>query len=439
MFDGLGAASPTNITGGMVIGPQEQRAATINPAWGGVLEPNTFGTHEFMDFVDQIGAEAYITINAGSDTPNEAANWMEYMTATEPTRLGKERIANGHPAPYKVSFIGIGNESWGCGGNMTADYYLSQLKLFSRFIKNSNPAQQGNDRMLTIAVGPGGGDPAFTEWTETIMKAHQTHPWSWHIDGLSMHYFTMNAPAKYPSVGFDEDGYTRVLKATLEMEHLVTQHSVIMDKYDPQKKVALVVDEWGSSYAPIPGTRPRYQLQQNTQRDAVLTALNLNIFARHADRVRMANIGQTINVLQCLIKTDQEKMLLTPTYYVYKMYVPFQNATSVPISFDRGAYTREGITLPRMDAIAARDINGKLWLAVTNVDPNQPLEVDASLAGVTAMSLKGETLTAPKVDSTNTFDNPNVVVPEPISAIAQNGKLVLTVPPMSVTVVAVEQ
>jgi alpha-L-arabinofuranosidase len=420
------------------IGLPDKRPATFNPAWGGVVEPNTFGTHEFMDFVDQIGAEAYVMVNAGSDTPNEAANWIEYMTTSEPTRLGKERAANGHPAPYKVGFIGIGNESWGCGGDMTPDYYLNQLKLFSHFIRNLNPAQRNKERMQVIAAGPSGGEPTFAEWSDTIMKAYQTHPWSWSIDGLSLHYFTMNWPSKYPSIGFGEDGYSQVLKSTLKMEDLVTEQSAIMDKYDPQKKVALVVDEWGSSYAPLPGTKPRHQLQQNTQRDAILTALNLNIFARHADRVRMANIGQTINVLQCLIQTDQEKMFLTPTYYVYKMYVPFGNATSVSVSFDAGTYTRNDITLPRVDAIAAKDADGKLWLAITNIDPAQPLEIDASLIGATVKSMVGETLTAPRVDSINSFDTPNTVVPKPITARAQNGKLVLTVPPMSVTVVAVE-
>jgi alpha-L-arabinofuranosidase len=421
------------------IGPQDQRPVTSSATWGGVTDPNTFGTHEFMDFVDQIGAEAYITLNAGSDTPSEAGNWLEYMTTAQPTRLGKERAANGHPAPYKVSFVGVGNESWECGGSMTPDYYLSQLKLFSRFARNLNPEQQGKDRMRMIAVGPGGGEPKFTDWTEAIMKAYQTRPWSWNIDGLSLHYFTMNKAAMHPSIGFGEDGYSLVLKSTLEMENLVRQYSSIMDEYDPQKKVALAVDEWGGSYAPIPDTNPRYSLQHNTQRDAIVTALNLNIFIRHADRVRMANIGQMVNVLQDLIQTDKEKMFVTPTYYVYKMYVPFGDATLVPVSFYPGAYTHKDITLPRVDAIAAKDTSGRLWLAITNIDPNQPLEIDATLTGITAKSLVGETLTAPKVDSINTFDAPSEILPKPISAKAQNGKLVLTVPPMSVTVVAIEQ
>jgi len=220
---------------------------------------------------------------------------------------------------------------------------------------------------------------------------------------------------------------------------LINEHSAIMDKYDPQKKVALVVDEWGGWYAPLAGTNPGFLIQQNSLRDAVLAALNLNIFARHADRVRMANIAQMINVLQSMILTDKEKMVLTPTYYVFKMYVPFQDATFVPVSYDAGTYTQGDITLPRVDAIAAKDSTGKLWLEVTNVDPDQSVEIEAGLAGITAKSATGQTLTAPKVDSVNTFDAPSTVVPKPISAKVQDGKVVLQLPPKSVTVVSIEQ
>ena len=420
------------------IGPQ--RTVTLNPNWGGVIEPNTFGTHEFLDFLDQIGAEAYLSVNVGSGTPQEAAEWLEYLTAAQPTTLAKERAANGHPAPYKVAFLGIGNESWDCGGNMTPDYYLSQLKIYSRFVRNFNPAQQDKQQMLKIAVGPGGGESRWTEWTEAIMKAYQSHTWSWDMNGLSMHSYTVvKWPPSYASVGFGEKEYAQILKSTMEMNDLIAKHSAIMDKYDPEKKIALVVDEWGGWYAPLPGSTPGFLVQQNSLRDAILAALNLNIFAQHADRVRMANIAQMINVLQAMILTDKEKMVLTPTYYVYKMYVPFQDATFVPVTFDAGTFTHDGITLPRIDAIAGKDKAGKLWLAITNVDPNQPTEIEVSLAGINAKSASGETLTAPKVDSVNTFDVPNTVVPKPVSAKAQDGKLTLELDPKSVTVIAVEQ
>ena len=420
------------------IGPE--RVVTLNPNWGGVIEPNTFGTHEFMDFLDQIGAEAFLSINVGSGSPQEAAEWLEYLTTLQPTTLSKERAANGHPAPYKIAYLGIGNESWDCGGNMTPDYYVSQLKIYSRFVRSFNPAQSANNQMLKIAVGPGGNEPRFIEWTDAVMKAWKNRQWSWDLQGLSLHNYTViHWDKKFSSVGFGESEYSRILKATLEMENLISSYSAIMDKYDPEKRIALVVDEWGAWYAPLPGSNPGFLVQQNSVRDAILAALNLNIFARHGDRVRMANIAQMINVLQSMIMTDKEKMVLTPTYYVYKMYVPFQDATFVPVAFNAGTYTHGDITLPRVDAIAAKDAKGKLWLEITNLDPNKPIEIEVSLAGLNAKSAAGETLTAPKVDSVNTFETPTTVVPKRISAKVEGGAVSLKLEPKSITVISVEQ
>ena len=423
------------------VGPAGQRAVTLNPNWGGVTEPNSFGTHEFMDFLDQIGAEAFISANVGSGTPQEAAEWLEYLTTAQETALAKERAANGHPAPYKIAYLGIGNESWDCGGNMTPDYYLSELRIYSRFVRNFNPAQQKDPhRMLKIAVGPGGDGPRWTEWTDTIMKAWQGRQWSWDMDGLSLHNYTVvKWPPAYKSVGFGETEYSQILKSTLEMNGLIASHSAIMDKYDPQKKIALVVDEWGAWYAPLPGSKEGFLVQQNSLRDALLAALNLNIFARHADRVRMANIAQMVNVLQAVILTDKEKMVLTPTYHVFRMYVPFQDASFVPVAFQAGTYTHGEVSLPRVDAIAASDTSGKLWLALANLDPNRPVDIEASLAGVAATSAAGETLTAPQVDSVNTFDAPHAVAPRPVRAQIQRGRLAIALQPRSVTVIAVER
>ena len=420
------------------IGPAERRAISLNPNWGGVIEPNTFGTHEFLDFVEQIGSEAYLSINVGSGSPQEASEWLEYLTAAQPTTLAKERAANGHPAPYKIAYLGLGNESWGCGGNMTPDYYLDQLKIYSRFVRNFHPAQQDRP-MLKIAVGPGGDGPRWTEWTETIMKAYQSRTWLSDLGGLSLHNYTVvKWPPAFASVGFGEAEYAQILKSTLEMDGLVSKYSSIMDQYDPQKRVALVVDEWGGWYAPVPGSNPGFLVQHNSLRDAILAALNLNIFARHADRVRMANIAQMINVLQAMIITDQERMVLTPTYYVFRMYVPFADATLVPVSFNAGTYPYGDLRLPRVDAIAAKDAAGKLWLAITNLDPNQRAEIELSLAGLDARSATGETLTAAKVDSVNSFASPDTVVPKPFRARLDGGKLTLDLEPKSVTVVRLE-
>ncbi len=416
------------------IGPSSQRPATLNAAWGNVVDTNAFGTDEFMDFMQQIGSTPYVSINVGSGTVEEAADWLEYMTASAPTALEKERAANGHPAPYTVGFLGIGNESWSCGGDMTPDYYVSQMKIYSRFVNNMNPAQQKTEPMLKIAVGPGTPD---TQWTEAVMKAWKQHDWSWDINGMSLHWYTVpnGWPPSTQSQNFDLNDYARTIHSGLFMEDLLRGQEAVMDKYDPLKKVALVVDEWGAWHAPLKGTNPAFLMQQNSMRDAILAAVELNIFLHHADRVRMTNIAQMIDVLQAMILTDGPKMVLTPTYYVYKLYLPFQDATFVPVHFDAGFYTEGAVTLPRIDAVAARDAHGKLWLELTNIDPHQPATVNASLIDGASTEAEGETLTAPTVDSINTFENPDSVVPQPVHGKLVRGQMTLTLAPLSVTVI----
>ncbi len=414
------------------VGPK--RNARVNTSWGGVIDSNDFGTDEYMDFIDQIGSEAYVSVNVGSGTVKEAADWMEYMTADQPTALQQERAANGHPAPYKVGFMGIGNESWDCGGLMTPDEYTGEMKRYGRFVNNFNNAAP----TLKIAVGPGSDD---TAWTDAVMKTwKERHGWSFDIQGMSLHAYTVydGWPPHQVATGFNEQDYANVLSETLKMEPLIQKQTAVMDQYDPDKKVALVVDEWGAWYAKTPGTHDGFLQQQNSQRDALLAALNLNIFARHADRVRMANIAQMINVLQAMILTDGPKMVLTPTYHVFHMYVPFQDATFIPLKYDAGTYTKGSVTLPRLDAIAARSTDGKVWLSLTNLDPDQPLKVDTSVLGFPAKSATGQTLSGPRIDSYNDFDHPDTVSPKPVTAKAKNGAIVLTLPPESVTVVELD-
>lgn len=418
------------------VGPVEGRRKTINSNWGGAVEPNTFGTDEFMDFVGQIGSDAYISVNVGSGTVQEAAEWVEYMTADPATTAGKERAANGHREPYKIKYLGLGNESWSCGGAMRPEYYADEMKRYARFVRNYNPKQTGADAMQRIAVGPDQGKPAYTE---AVMAAQKGHDWAWNIEGLSLHSYTVGGwPPSYSSTKFDETAYAKLLKETLGMDGLITKHAAIMDKYDPEKKVTLAVDEWGVWLAPLEGTNPGFLVQQNSMRDALIAALNLNIFARHADRVRITNIAQMINVLQAMILTDKDKMVLTPTYHVYKMYLPFQDATFVPVSFDAGTYTQGDITLPRIDAIAARDTQGKLWLAVSNLDPVKSASIRADIAGVKAASATGQVMTAPRIDSINTFDAPNAVAPKPYTAKAGAGGLMLQAPAKSIMVIRLD-
>jgi alpha-N-arabinofuranosidase len=419
------------------IGPRAQRPATLNPDWGGVIEPNSFGTHEYFDFLDQIGSEAFISENIGSGSVQEASDWFEYMTSDKPTTLAKERAANGHPAPYRVKYLGLGNESWGCGGAMSPDHYVEEMKRFARFTRNYNPAQQAPaSAMKRVAVGSDSGN---SDYTEAVMKAWKDKVWSWDIEGVSLHGYTIpnNWEKKGPSAGFREDEYAKAIRATLEMKNWISRQSAIMDKYDPDRKVGLYVDEWGIWTDPNPGSNPGFLQQQNTLRDAVIAALNLDIFMRNADRVRGANIAQMINVLQAMILTDGPRMLLTPTYHVYRMYVPFQDATLIPVTFDAGTYAYGDIRLPAVDAVAARDSAGSLWLALVNVDQNRAARIDASIEGIAARSAAGEVLTAATVDAHNTFDRPTQVAPRHFTGRTSGGRLFFELPPKSVAVVEV--
>jgi alpha-N-arabinofuranosidase len=425
------------------VGPATGRRARLNAFWGGTLEPNTFGTDEFMDFLGQIGSEAYLSVNVGSGTVQEAADWLEYMTADQPTALAQERAAGGHKAPYRVKYLGLGNESWGCGGPMTAEAYVERMKLFSGFVKDLNPAQVGNplnpnpDAMRRIAVGP--GDEKTAAYAEAVMKEWSTHtPYDRDIEGLSMHYYTLTGP--YPmtdaATGFGEKEYAAFIKKTYGLDEAIAQQSAVMDKYDPDKKVSLVVDEWGNWLKPMPGAK--VLKQQNSLRDAITASLSLDIFARHADRVRMANIAQMVNVIQSMVLTDGPRMVLTPTYYVFRMYAPFQDAQVIPLKLDPGEYRFGEITTPQVDGIAARAKDGKVWLALTNIDPNRSVEVDATVQGVHAQRAVGEVLTAQAVDAVNTFDAPATITPKAYGAEATNDRLTLRLPPKSVVVVRLD-
>ena len=415
------------------IGKPDERKTRLNASWAGRLEPNTFGTHEYFDFISQIGADSFVSANMGSGTVKEAQDWLEYLTATG-SSLAKERAANGHPEPYEVAFWGIGNEMWGCGGPLTAEEYLTELKKYSNFSSNYN------NKMPTqhVSVGPDGD--AFGEFTEVIMKAWSTKDWAWNIGALSLHRYTRNGwPPNIIATGFGEDKYAAVVNETLGMDKFISQNSAVMDKYDPAKKVAIMVDEWGTWYAPTVGTDPGFLEQQNSQRDAIIAALNFNIFMRHAERVRGANIAQMVNVLQAMILTDKKKMVLTPTYHAFRLYVPFQDATRLDVKYDQGVYRSESISLPQIDAIAARGKDGRIWVALTNIDPNRAKTIKLSLTGSSIVKAEGESLSAPAIDSVNTFDKPALVTPKNIAIKKADKFAQVNLAPHSVTVISLSE
>ncbi len=385
------------------IGPRAARPRRINTSWGGVVETNAFGTHEFMDLVEMIGADPYISANVGSGTPQEMMEWIEYMTSDADAELANLRRRNGRDKPWRVPFVGVGNESWGCGGSMRPEYYADEYRRFGTFVKSYS----GN-RAAKIASGSNGED---YNWTEVLMSRAARN-----MQGLSMHYYTLPTGdwnRKGSATAFAEAEWHATLARTLRMDELIRKHSEIMDKYDANKRVSLVVDEWGTWYDVEPGT-PGYGLyQQNSLRDAIAAAINLDIFQQHADRVRMANIAQTVNVLQAVILTDGARMLLTPTYHVFEMYKVHQGATLIPVEFTSPSYTYGQATIPALHASASRDASGRVHLSLVNLDANRAAEISIKIAGTTGRNTSGRLLTAPAVNSINTFDRPDVVKPRP--------------------------
>jgi alpha-N-arabinofuranosidase len=412
------------------VGPRDQRPKRINTTWGGVVEDNQFGTHEFLDFCDQIGAAPYISGNVGSGTVEELAEWIEYMTAATNSVMSDLRRKNGRAEPWKIPFVGIGNESWGCGGEMTPEFYSDNFRRYNTFVKD----YPGN-KIYRVASGSNGDD---TNWTEVLMK--NVGP---RMNGLSLHYYTLPSgndwKHKGSSTEFTEADWFSTLKNAQHMDDLVTRHAAIMDRYDPQKKVGLIVDEWGAWYDVEPGTNPGFLYQQNTLRDALVAGVTLNIFNQHCDRVKMACIAQLANVLQSMILTDKEKMTVTPSYWVFEMFVPHHDATLLPSELKSADYTFNSQKIPAVSASASRDKSGKIHVTLCNLNPNQSTEVTVDLQGAKAQKISGQVLTAPEMNAHNTFDHPAAIKPADFSAFkTTDAGFTVTLPSKSVVALEVE-
>jgi alpha-N-arabinofuranosidase len=405
------------------IGARDKRPTRINTHWGGVTEPNSFGTHEFMDFAELIGADAYVSGNVGSDAPSAMEEWVEYITATDGT-LAQERAKNGRKAPWKLPYFGIGNELWGCGGNMRADDAAGVTRRYATFVK----APYGV-KIQKIASGANGAD---TNWTEVMMREAGRQ-----IDGIGLHYYTVPTGGKGrgSATDFTETDYARTMAKTWRMEDLLTKHSAIMDKYDPARRVNLAVDEWGIWTDVEPGTNPGFLYQQNSLRDALLAAVNINIFVHHAERVRMTNIAQMINVLQAMILTRDAQMVLTPTYHVFDMYRGFQDATALPLDLPAIWYNREEWTAPAVTGSAVRGKDGAVHIALVNIDPARAHHLDIALTGIAATQVSGRVLTAARVQDVNDFAAPARVVPAAFAgAMVRDGTLSLDLPARALVV-----
>jgi alpha-N-arabinofuranosidase len=405
------------------IGPREKRPTMINTHWGGVTENNHFGTHEFMDFCGQLGCEPYICGNVGSGTVREMQQWVEYIASDAISPMTNLRKENGREESWPLKFWGVGNENWACGGCMRPEYYTDEFRRYQTYVRNF-----GDNEIYKIACGPNEAD---YEWTETLMKNGFSFFKDHHLmKGLSLHYYTN---FRESATEFDESEWFTVLEKTLVMDELITKHSAIMDKYDPEKKVALIVDEWGTWYNAEPDTNPRFLTQQTSLRHALVAALNFHIFHEHNDRVRMTNIAQTINVLQAMILTEDEKMVLTPTYHVFEMFKVHQDATRISLNLKTDEYRFGESSIPQVSASASRDGEGKIHLTLSNANPNISAEVSCDVQGLVAGSVAGRVLTADKMTAHNTFQIPDQVRPLAFEGAELRGSdLAITMPAMSV-------
>ncbi|PKB16475.1 alpha-N-arabinofuranosidase [Flavobacterium sp. 5] len=407
------------------IGPKENRPTIVNQWWGGTTEDNSFGTHDFLNLCQELGAEPYLSGNVGSGTVQELADWVQYTNFGGKSPMSDLRKKNGKAEPWKVKFWGVGNEAWGCGGNMTAEYYADQYRKYATFMSD-----WGNTGGITrIASGSNSDD---YHWTEVLMKNIPLNM----LGGVGVHHYAVIDWAKKgDATEFSEDGYFHTMKSALKMEELVTKHSAIMDKYDPEKKVAMIVDEWGAWYEVEKGTNPGFLYQQNTIRDAVLAGATLNIFNNHAERVRMANLAQCVNVLQSVILTDKAKMILTPTYYVMQMYAVHQDAKLLPISFNSPLYSFNGESLPAISASASKDTNGAIHISLVNIDAKKTNKIEIDVKDLGVKNFTGMIISSSKLQDYNSFDNPDKIKPVAFKGFENKaGKLEITLPPYSVVV-----
>jgi alpha-N-arabinofuranosidase len=406
------------------IGPKENRPSIVNRWWGGVTEDNSFGTHDFLNMCELIGTEPYLAGNIGSGTVQELSDWVAYVNSDSKNPMSDLRRKNGREKPWNVKIWGVGNEAWGCGGNMTPEYYSGEYRKYSTFMSDWT-----NTGIMRVASGASSDD---YKWTETLMKGI---PGSL-VEGVALHHYSViDWNKKGPSVNFDEQQYFTIMERALQMDSLIIKHSAIMDKYDPKKKIALVVDEWGGWYEVEPGSNPGFLYQQNTIRDAMIAGVTLNIFNNHADRVRMANLAQAVNVLQAVILTDKEKMILTPTYHVMEMYNVHQDATLLPVTVKSNDYVFGNQKLKAVSVSASKDKAGVTHISLVNIDSKNTQEVTINVNGAKYKSVTGRVLTSAKLQDYNSFEKPELIKPVPFkNTVLNDGKLTIKLPPYSVVV-----
>jgi alpha-N-arabinofuranosidase len=407
------------------VGPQEQRPRLVNNNWGGTVEDNSFGTHEFLNLCELLGCEPYVSGNVGSGSVEEMAKWVEYITSDSNSTMAELRRKNGREKPWKVKYFGVGNESWGCGGNMRPEYYADLYRRYAIYARDYS-----DNKLYRIASGANAGD---TRWTEVCMK--QIKPRN--MDGLSVHYYAVrnwSEGKKGSALQFSDQEYYETLSQSLRIEDCLVKHMKVMDQYDPQKKVGFLVDEWGTWWEVEPGTNPGHLFQQNTMRDAIVASTSLDIFHKYTDRIRMANIAQVVNVLQAMILTRDDQMLLTPTYYVFMMYKPHKEATFLPATLVCDRITvNDKESVPIVSSTCSRDADGILHLSLTNLDLSRSHVVEVNIDGLQIKGAEGQILNGAKIESYNDFGKAEAVHPAEFKgAKAQKGALQVSLPAHSI-------
>lgn len=424
------------------IGPKESRKKMINTHWGGVTEDNSFGTHEYFELCSQLGCEAYVNGNLGSGTVQEMSEWVEYITFGGLSPMSALREKNGSKEPWHLSFFGVGNENWGCGGNMTPEYYANEYRRYQTYVRNyGHSDQQGSKSIQKICCGPNSND---YEWTSEVLKTcfrHCESRFHGNMDGLSLHYYVHPEgwQIKGSATEFDNRVWYKTLSRAYYMDELIRNHAAIMDRYDPEKKIALIVDEWGTWYTVEPGTNPGFLYQQNTIRDALVAGITLNIFNKHSDRVRMANLAQTINVLQSVILTEGADMLLTPTYHVFDLYKEHQDSDLVESFLEtREIGPDEEFQVPEITESVSMAADGTLHITLTNASLSDVLPIEASIQGYAPLSAEGEMVQGAMAEK-NTFEEPERVTLRKFTdfRITEDG-LALNLPPRSVVRLSVK-
>ena len=410
------------------IGPYETRKRMINTHWGGVLEDNSFGTHEFLGLCETLGCKPYINGNVGSGTVQEMSEWIEYITFSGESPMSKMREANGHKDAWKLPFFGVGNESWGCGGNMKPEYYADLYRRFQTYVR-----QYGPDKIYKIACGPNSSD---WNWTEVLMREAGNL-----MDGLSLHHYTIEPTwdNKHTATNFDEKGWYLALRNASFMETLVRRHDEIMSKYDPDKRVGLIVDEWGMWHAVEPGTNPGFLYQQSTIRDALVASITLNIFNNHSDRVRMANIAQAVNVLQSPVLTEGNKLVKTPTWYVFHMYKAHMDAKLLTSTVATDFVGDEESLLPAITSSASVK-DGVYTVTLSNADLHESKTVTVSLSGLKGKlkEAKAQVLAAKEMNTINSFEKPDEITEKPLACQLKNNDVELTMPARSVVTITLK-